>query len=88
MEHFPPLDSSTPTNETPLAVKPKIISRGGLTLATPVSEIRFFRRTSDLIANKYTPQAASLNIRSVGDLSRIGNFIKTRIWFTSVESWF
>lgn len=71
MEHLPPLDSAG-LNELTVAVKPKIIGRGGLTLATPVSEVKFFRRTSDLIGNKYTPQAKELNIRSIGDLSRIG----------------
>lgn len=77
MEHLPPLDAKPmsqagETSSGSFIVKPKIIDRGGLTLATPVSEVKFYRRTSDLIANKYTPQAQNLNIHSIGDFNRGG----------------
>lgn len=65
MQHFPPLDSKS----TELSAQPKIISRGGLTLATPISEVKFYRHTSDIIANKYSPQAKTLNIKSIGELN-------------------
>lgn len=70
MQHLPPLDSPTPTSAETIT-NPKIIGRGGLTLATPISEVKFFRRTSDQIANKYSPQAQGLSIRSIGDLTHI-----------------
>lgn len=73
MQHLPPLDAPMTTGTDPVVtVKSKIIDRGGLTIATPISEVKFFRRTSDLIANKYTPQAQTLNTGSIGDFSRLG----------------
>lgn len=66
MQHFPPLDSKS--NE--LSQNPKIVSRGALTLATPANQIKFHRKTSDLIANNYSPQAKNLRTRSIHDFNK------------------
>lgn len=66
MQHFPPLDSKS--NE--LSQNPKIVDRGALTLATPANQIKFHRKTSDLIANNYSPQAKNLKTHSIQDFNR------------------
>lgn len=68
MKHFPPLDAKV--NE--ISQNPKIISRGSLTQATPVSEIKFYRQVSDIIGNKYTPKAKNLNIKSFNGFPKKG----------------
>jgi hypothetical protein len=61
MSHFPPLDAKS----LDVSQNPKIITRGGLTIATPVNEVKFYRQKSDLIGSKYTPQARSFNLKSL-----------------------
>lgn len=49
---------------------PNVISRNAMTLATPVNELKFYYHVSDLIGNNYSPQAKSLNIKSINDFSK------------------
>lgn len=71
MEHFPPLDSKP----NQLSKHPKIIGRGSLTIATPINEVKFFRNTSDLIGNNYSPQAKDLNVKSINEFSKSSKII-------------
>jgi hypothetical protein len=50
---------------------PHVVSRNAMTLATPVNELKFYYHVSDLIGNNYSPQAKSLNIKSLNDFNKL-----------------
>ena len=50
---------------------PTVISRNAMTLATPVNELKFYYHVSDLIGNNYSPQAKSLNIKSLNEFNKV-----------------
>ena len=52
---------------------PNVISRNAMTLATPVNELKFYYHVSDLIGNNYSPQAKSLNIKSLNEFNKIND---------------
>ena len=50
---------------------PHVVSRNAMTLATPVNELKFYYHVSDLIGNNYSPQAKSLNIKSLNEFNKL-----------------
>ena len=70
IQHLPPLNEKKPA----YSKQPKIITRGALTLATPVKEEKNHKKTSDIIANNYSPKAKNLNARMLYESTKAGKF--------------
>lgn len=70
IQHLPPLNEKKPA----YSKQPKIITRGALTLATPIKEEKNHKYISDVIANNYSPKAKNLNARIIYELTKAGKY--------------